>query len=37
MARWDGSFVLLAESGAKLPDLSLDTVTTFSPLEGVTI
>jgi Na+/H+-dicarboxylate symporter len=37
MARWDGSFALLAEVDASRPDLSLDTVTTFSPLEGVTI
>jgi proton glutamate symport protein len=37
MARWDGSFAPTAQADPRVPDLSLNTVTTFSPMEGATI
>jgi Na+/H+-dicarboxylate symporter len=37
MARWDGSFVLRAEAGVDVEDLPSSTITTFPPLEGVTV
>ena len=37
MARWDGSFAPTADTEGGLPDLASNTVTTFSPMEGVTI
>jgi proton glutamate symport protein len=37
MARWDGSFAPIADTEGGLQDLASNTVTTFSPMEGVTI